>query len=163
MSACAAVLLISAALHAQHRVLDLSGRWWLVAPTAAERALDTLAIVSPDQLLIRHSRRAIVIAHPSKSGTHPEAGTFSYGLGGLVDGAAGQGNNVDEQWSVSHIGTQLMISRSTFDRPDVRLRVARGSMWRLDGPDRLIIEFGEERPGERPKIATRTYVKVASQ
>jgi hypothetical protein len=28
-------------------------------------------------------------------------------------------------------------------------------MWRLETPNRLVIEFGEERAGERPKIATR--------
>ena len=36
----------------------------------------------------------------------------------------------------------------------------RGSMWRLETPNRLVIEFGEERPGERPKMATRVYVKM---
>ena len=164
--ACAEVALTAAALHAQSRVLDLSGRWWLVEPTAAERATDTLVITSPDQLLITHTRRGVTIEHPSKQGSHPEAGTFNYGVGGIVGGVPGQANSVDEEWSVTHIGTQLMMSRSMVlpsEKSDERRKVARGSMWRLDGPDRLVIEFGEERSGERPKVATRVYVKVAAR
>lgn len=164
--ACAAAVLTSAVLHAQSRVLDLSGRWWLVEQTAAERARDTLAVTSPDQLLITHTARGITVEHPSKRGTHPEAGTFSYGAGGVVGGLPGHGISIDEQWTVTHIGTQLMISRSAMlssDRSDVRMKVTRGSMWQLDGADRLVIEFGEERPGQRPRVATRVYVRVASQ
>jgi hypothetical protein len=33
-------------------------------------------------------------------------------------------------------------------------------MWRLETPNRLVIEFREEREGERPKIVTRVYVKL---
>jgi len=36
-------------------------------------------------------------------------------------------------------------------------------MWRLEAPNRLVIEFGEERAAERPTIARRTYVKVTPQ
>ena len=74
-----AVVLVSAALYAQSRPPDLSGRWRLVEPTPAERSLDMLAITSPDRLLITDTPREIVIEHPSKTGTHPEAGTFEYG------------------------------------------------------------------------------------
>jgi hypothetical protein len=161
--ACAAIVLVANVAHGQSRVLDLSGRWWLVEPTAAERALDTLVVTSPDQLLITHTRFGLTIEHPSKPGAHPEAGVFEYGAGasGRIR-LPGRGSQVDQQWSVTHIGTQLMISRSTRSADD-SATVARGSMWLLDGPDRLVIEFGEERPGERPKIATRIYVKVGSR
>ena len=56
-----------------------------------------------------------------------------------------------------------MMSRSAEDPPNdrgIRITIARGSMWRLDGRDRLVIEFSEERTGERPKIAIRVYVRV---
>jgi hypothetical protein len=165
--ACAAIVLVANVAHGQSRVLDLSGRWWLVEPTAAERALDTLVVTSPDQLLITHTRFGLTIEHPSKPGAHPEAGVFEYGAGasGRIR-LPGRGSQVDQQWSVTHIGTQLMISRSTAlpsETSVAPIMVARGSMWQLDGPDRLVIEFGEERPGERPKIATRIYVKVGSR
>jgi hypothetical protein len=156
-----AIVLVAAVLHGQSRVLDLSGRWWLVEPTAAQRALDTLAISSPDQLLITHTRLGITIEHPSKRGTHPEAGVFEYRASGRI-AMPSRGSSIEQQWSVTHIGTQLMISRSTRSIDD-SATVARGSMWLLDGPDRLVIEFGEEHPGERPKIATRVYVKVGSR
>jgi hypothetical protein len=61
---------------------------------------------------------------------------------------------------------ELMISRSTTRPPDergVRTTLTRGSMWRLEAPNSLVIELGEERAGERPTIATRTYVKMAPQ
>jgi hypothetical protein len=166
LAACAAIPLIAAAPLAQSNPPDLSGRWQLVEPTAAERTLETLVIATPDQLLIIQTPRAITVEHPSKSGTHPEAGEFHYGSGGRVGGLSGRGNSIDERWDVSHIGTQLMISRSTTRPPDeqgVRITLARGSMWRLEGPNRLVIVFSDERTGERPKIATRTYVKRASQ
>ena len=137
---------------------DLSGRWQLVEPTAAEHALDTLVIAPADQLIITHTRFGITVVHPSKPGAHPRAGSFEYGHGGIV----GDGIPNDTSWSVTHIGTQLMISRSTkgpLDSRGARVVSARGSMWRLDGPNRLVIEFGEERTGERPKIATRVYVR----
>jgi len=35
----------------------------------------------------------------------------------------------------------------------------RSSMWRVEAPDRLVIEFGQERTGERLKTATRRHVK----
>ena len=61
-------------------------------PTAAERALDTLVIDSPDQLLITQTPFAITVEHPSKHGTHPEAGEFHYGSGGRDGGLPGRGN-----------------------------------------------------------------------
>jgi hypothetical protein len=165
LAACAAVLLIAAALNAQSRPPDLSGRWRLVEPTAAERAADTLAITAPDELLIKDTPRAITVEHPSKAGTHPEAGEFEYLVGGSGRiNLRGRSNSLDETWGVTHIGTQLMISRSTTqpsDDPSVRNTLARGSMWRLEGRNRLVIDFGEERTGERPKIATRVYVRIA--
>ena len=78
-------------------------------------------------------------------------------------GTGGRGNTTEERWSVMHIGTQLMISRTTTYPPDEqspRKSVTRGSMWRLETPNRLVIEFAEEYPGERPKMATRAYVKM---
>lgn len=166
LAACTSVLLIAAAPLAQSRPPNLSGRWQLVEPTAAERALDTLVITSPDQLLITDMPLEIVIKHASKPGTHPEAGSFEYGVGGRIGGLPGRGNSIDEKWGVTHIGTQLMISRSTTgpsNDQSVRITLARGSMWRLEAPNRLVIEFGEERTGERPKMATRVYVKLAPQ
>ena len=163
---CAAIPLIATAPLAQGRPPDLSGRWQLVEPTAAERALDTLVIDSPDQLLITKTPFAITVEHPSKHGTNQEAGESHYGSGGRVGGLPGRGNSIDERWGVSHIGTQLLISRSTTRPPDeqgARITLARGSMWRLEAPNRLLIEFADERTGERPKIATRTYLKIASQ
>ena len=165
LAACAAILLIAAAPLAQSRPPDLSGLWQRAEPTAAERALDTLVITSPDQLLITHSPHEIVITHPSKPGTHPEAGAFQYGERGVVGGLPG-GATTDEKWGVSHVGTQLMFSHSTIRQLDdraVRMTLARGSMWRLEAPNRLVIEFSEERTGERPKVATRTYVRTPPQ
>ena len=86
-------------------------------------------------------------------------------MGGVVGGVPG-GMSHESNWGVSHIGTQLMISRSTkgaYDDRGIRITHAHGSMWRLNGPTRLVIEFSEERTGERPKIAARVYVKVAPQ
>jgi hypothetical protein len=49
------------------------------------------------------------------------------------------------------------------DQSGVSVTIARGSMWRREGDDKLVIEFGEERPGERPKIATRVYTRLPWQ
>ena len=114
-AACASALLVAATSLAQSRAPDLSGRWQLVEPTRAERALDTLAIDAPDEL------RASIEARDA-----------------------------------SFIGTQLVLSRG------VRPAVASGSMWRIATPGRLIIEFSEVRPGERPKIAVRVYAAAAT-
>ena len=163
LAACTSALLISAAPSAQTKPPDLSGRWQLVQPTAAERARDTLEIVSPDQLLITQTPLAMTVEHPSAPGTHPEAQTFKLGVGGAMGNITGHRSTTEERWSVTHIGTQLMISRTTVNPPDEqppRTPVTRGSMWRLETADRLVIEFGEERPGERPKIATRIYRRM---
>ena len=163
LAVCATVILLAVTTVGQSRVPDFSGRWQLVEATAAERAAETLVITSPDELLITHTPRQIAIEHPSKAGTHPEAGMFEYGSGGRIGGLPGRHNTIDERWGVTHIGTQLMISRSSTvpsNEPDARVTLVCGSMWRLEGPDRLVIEFGEERPGERPKIATRVYTKM---
>lgn len=164
LAVCAAVVLAAGTALAQDTHLDLTGRWRLVEPTAAERAQDTLPVTSPDELLITQTPLAIIIEHPSKRGSHPEAGVFKYGVGGTVGGVApGGGAGADSNWGVSQTGTDLMISYSTTDPPDsrgLRVTVAHGSMWRLDGRNRLVIEFGERRTGQRPKIATRVYVKV---
>lgn len=157
-------LLVATTAVAQSAPPDLSGRWRLIQPTAAQLAAATLTIDAPDELLISQTPRAITIEHPSKAGTHPQAGTFRYGVGGNVGGPIGNTTDTHENWGVTHIGTQLMISRSVSpDENGVAIPVTRGSMWRLEAPDRLVIEFGEERPGQRPKIATRVYVKVAGQ
>ena len=143
---------------------DFSGRWRLVPPTASQLAQETLEVTAPDELLVKQTRREITIEHPSQPGTHPEAGTFEYGSVGFVRGDIGGGTPLRGTRSVTYIGTQLMISRTTIYPPDERGAsdtVARGSMWRLETPTRLIIEFGEERAGERPKIATRVYMRVA--
>lgn len=142
---------------------DFSGRWRLVQPTAAQLAQETLTVTAPDELLVKQTRREITIEHPSQPGTHPEAGTSEYGSGGFVGDLGDSLTPLRGTWGVSYIGTQLMISRSTTYPPDARgarSTVARGSMWRLEAPSRLVIEFGEERAGERPTIATRTYTKV---
>jgi hypothetical protein len=113
--------------------------------------------------VIRQTSRELIVEHPSKPATHPESGTFEYGIGGFV-GDSGRPTPLRATWGVTYIGTQLMISRTTIYPPDergIRDTVVRGSMWRLEGTTRLVIEFGEERAGERPKIAIRTYTKVA--
>ena len=157
----AAFVLIAASLCAQDRP-DFSGRWRLVQPTTAELALDTLTITAADQLAVTDTRREIVITHPGNPGTHPEAGTFQYGSGGFVGGLPG-GAVTNGRWGTTYIGMQLMMSRSLMlpaDDRGVRATLARGSIWRLEAPDRLVIEFGEERTGERPKIAARVYIRV---
>src|SRR5687767_12158182 len=132
IGASAAIMLIAAATRAQSRPPDVSGRWQLVEPTSAERALDTLAINAPDQLLITQTPLAIVIEHPSQPGTHPEAGTYRFGTGGYV-GSSGGTSLLRETWDASFMGTQLLLSRSmTFlDERGVRSALASGSMWRL--------------------------------
>lgn len=165
LATCMSALLIAAASFAQHSRPDFSGRWRLVEPTGADLADDTLGVHAPDELFITHSPLTITIEHPSQPGTHPEAGTFEYGSGGIVGGLPGRGTSIDERWGVTHMGTQLMISRSMTHPPDergVRITVTRGSMWRLAGPDQVVIDFSESRSGERPKIATRSYGKIAS-
>ena len=157
----ASLVLIAAPLSAQDRP-DFSGRWRLVQPTATELALDTLTITPADQLVVTDTRREIVITHSANPGTHPEAGTFQYGSGGFVGGLPG-GGATNGTWGTTYVGMQLMMSRSLMlpaDDRGVRATLARGSIWRLEAPDRLVIEFGEERTGERPKIATRVYVRV---
>jgi hypothetical protein len=161
LTAHAWVVLIAVPLWAQDRP-DFSGRWRLVQPTAAELALDTLIITAADQLVVTDTLREIVITHPSNAGTHPEAGTFQYGSGGFVGGLPG-GAATNGTWGTTYLGLQLMMSRTLMlpaDERGVRATLARGSIWRLEAPDRLVIEFGEERTGERPKIATRVYVRV---
>ena len=163
--ACAALALVSAVLYAQSAPPDLSGRWRLVEPAPTERAADTLAIVSPDELLITQTPLAIIVEHPSKPGTHPAAGRFEYGVVGTASGTI----NVAPTGSTStttHIGTKLMIAHSTTtlaDERGVRTTVAHGSMWQIDRSDRLAIEFEEQRTGQPTKVAVRVYVKVASQ
>src|SRR5688572_15534838 len=145
---------------------DFSGRWRLVEPSPSQLTQETLTVTAPDELLIRQTSRELVIEHPSKPGTHPETGTFEYGSGGFRGELPGSLTPLQGRWGVSYIGTQLMISRSTTYPPDAsgaRSTVARGSMWRLEAPNRLVIEFGEERAGERPKIATRTYMNATPQ
>jgi hypothetical protein len=149
---------------AQSNRPDFSGRWRLVQPTSSQLTQETLTVGAPDELLIRQTPRELVIEHPSKPGTHPETGTFEYGSGGFVGDLGDSLTPLRGTWGVSYIGTQLMISRSTTYPPDAqgtRSTVARGSLWRLETPSRLVIEFGEERAGERPKIATRIYTRVS--
>jgi len=96
---------------------------------------------------------------------HPEAGSFGFGSRGTIGGLPGGSETIDKT-SVSQIGTQLVISRSVTRVPEaggVRITVARGSMWRLEGQNRLVIEFSEERTGERPRVAVRSYVRAAPQ
>jgi hypothetical protein len=161
VAAYASAVLVTATLRAQDRP-DFSGRWQLVQPTAAELALDTLTITPAEQLAVTDTPREIVITHLSNPATHPEAGSFAYGSGGFVGGVPG-GGVTNGTWGTTYIGMQLMMSRSLMLPPDergVRATLARGSIWRLEAPDRLVIEFGEERTGERPKIATRVYVRA---
>jgi hypothetical protein len=165
LAACTCALLISAAPAAQSRPPDLSGRWQLVQPTAADRARDTLEIVSPDQLLITETPLAMTVEHPSTRGTHPQAQTFEIGVAGAMGriGVQGRRGTTEERWSVTYIGTQLMMSRTIYPsdaQPLPGKSITLGSIWRLETPDRLVIEFGEERPGERPKTATRVYRRI---
>jgi hypothetical protein len=156
--------LTAAALFAQTTESDFSGRWRLVEPTAAELSQDTLAINAADELAITQTPLNVIIAHPSKTGTHPEAGIFNYGAGGTTAGEPrGALITGETRWGASYIGTDLMISYSMTAPPDergVRITFTRGSMWRLEGRDRLVIEFGQSRTGERPKLATRVYSRI---
>jgi hypothetical protein len=159
------MLLLGGAPAAQDQP-DLSGRWRLVQPSASQLAEETLSVSAADELFVAHSFRDIIITHAPQGGTaptHPEAGIFQYGAGSFIDALPGTKTVVRGQWGVTHIGTQLMISRTTIYPPDERGEqrpVARGSMWRLEGDDRLVVEFGEERAGERPKIAMRVYARI---
>ena len=165
VAALPSALLIVAALSAQDS-RDLSGHWGLVQPTASQLAEETLAVTAATELFITHTPRDITITHsPQPGATHPETGTFQYGSGGFV-GDSGSATPLRGTWGVSQIGTQLMMSRSTIYPPDksgTSVTIARGSMWRREGNDTLVIEFGEERPGERPKIATRVYSRLPWQ
>ena len=63
---------------------------------------------------------------------------------------------------MTFFGTQLMISESRIGPPDAtgaQITTARGSIWLLDSRGRLVIEFREERSKQRPKTATRVYVR----
>ncbi len=157
-----AVCALSATIIARSSQADFSGRWRLVQPTVAQLAEDTLTIKPPDELLITQTPFAVTVEHPSTPGTHPDARRFEYGEGGMVGGVPGR-TTVRGTWSVSYVGTKLMISEST-TAPDARgaqETASHGSMWHLERPNRLVIEFSEQRTGERPKVATRVYVKVA--
>jgi hypothetical protein len=161
----AAAVLVVCALRAtgvaQVHQPDFSGRWRLVPPTAAERARETLAIDAPDELLITQTPLAITIEHPSKRGSHPEAGVFKYGVGGTVSGLPGSPSH-ETRWGVSHIETDLVITRSATDpnARGVRTTVERESVWRLSHSDRLVIEFSESRTGAKPRTAARVYVRL---
>ena len=162
LAACTALLFLTASLIAQASPPDLTGRWRLVEPTAAERAQDTFAITSPDELLLTQTPLALIVEHPSKSGTHPAAGVFKYGVSGTVSGRIGAGP-AETTTTITHIGTALVISHSATAPADVRgvrVTVGHGSTWRLEGSNVLVIEFTEQRAGQPPGIANRSYMKI---
>lgn len=150
-----AIVLLATDAGAQSRGTDFSGHWLLVTPDPAEP--DTLQINAPDQLVIRQTSRRITIEHPSRRGSHPAAGIFPFGSGGLAGGSTTGGAG---RWGTTFFGTQLMMSTSTTSIENgVETTVAYGSFWLLDRQGRLVIEFREERSKERPKIAIRVYVR----
>ena len=161
-SALAAALLCSSTA-AQSRVTDFSGRWVITDARPEPDEADTLHILPADELLIRQTSQALTIEHPSKKGTHPEARTFEFGSGGIAYGADRSGGSILQgSWGVTFFGTQLMISESRIGPPDAtgaQITTGRGSIWLLDSRGRLVIEFREERSRERPKTATRVYVR----
>src|SRR5687768_18614583 len=96
----AAILMTSGPV-AQDRPLGLAGHWRLVEPTAKERARDTLIINAARELLVTQTPLVLIVEHPSKPGTHPEAGVFEYGIGGTVGGSPnGGGPGADSNWGV---------------------------------------------------------------
>jgi hypothetical protein len=153
----AAAISLTAAPAAQNQYPDLSGRWQLVEPTAAERAVDTLAIIAPDELLITQTPLAITIEQPSTRGTHPSAGTLKFVVGGTIS-STGSESRFDAGW----IGQQLTINSSTSSAPDQkgdRITHSKGSMWTLEADGRLAIDFTEKRSGEFARMARRIYVR----
>jgi hypothetical protein len=157
LGACISVLLAAAASAAQFQQPDFSGRWRLVEPTAAERAVDTLAIIAPDELLITQTPLAITIEHPSTPGTHPSVGTFKFTIGGTMSSTG-----AESRFDVGWIGHQLTINSSTSSAPDAksdRITHSKGSMWTLETDRRLAIDFTEKRSGEFSRMARRVYVR----
>ncbi len=158
-----AVALLCSSTVAQSRVTDFSGRWVITDARPEPDEPDTLDILPADELLIAQTTRALTIAHPSKKGTHPEARTFEFGSGGIVyDAGRADGKSLQGSWGVTFFGTQLLISESRIGPPDLtgaQITTARGSIWLLDPRGRLVIEFREQRSKERPKTATRVYVR----
>jgi hypothetical protein len=159
----AAVVLCSSTI-AQSRVTDFSGRWVIIASRPESGEPDSLTIETPDELRITQTPQSFTIEHPSKPGTHPAAGTFKFGEGGTVGGTVADlsaaPSSFETRWGISFFGTQLMMSRSTttIDK-GVQTTVASGSFWRLDERGRLVIEFREERAKDRPRVATRVYMR----
>jgi hypothetical protein len=153
--------LLATALNAQSKPTDFSGRWVVTALRPHPDELDTLSIVAASELLVVQTPQQITIQHPVTQGTHPQAGTFEFGSGGWVGGLPG-GRDSSGTWDTRFAGTQLMISRTTRTAANgTREDSATGSIWQLDGNGRLVIEFREERPNERPKIAARVYERAS--
>jgi hypothetical protein len=74
--------------------------------------------------------------------------------------------NAPDELLIAQTPVAITIEHPSTGPPNsrgLRITTARGSMWRLEGPTHLVIEFSEERTGERPKIATREYMKIAPQ
>ena len=156
-AAVVAAILVTAAPAAQNQYPDLSGRWRLVKPTAAERAVDTLAVIVPDELRITQTPLAITIEHLSTPGTHPSAGTFKFTVGGTMSSTG-----AESRFDVGWIGHQLTINSSTSSAADAkgdRITHSKRSMWTLEADGRLAIDFTEKRSGEFARMALRVYVR----
>ena len=146
---------------------DFSGRWALTVSAIARSAgPDTLDVVAPDELLITQTPLAITIEHPSKAGTHPPAGTFTFGAGGTVGGVPRKASDVsradfESRWGVSFVGSQLIISQSTTasDANGITITEATAATWVLDRDGRLIIELEHRRTGQDTKSTTRIYIR----
>jgi len=146
---------------AQSVQTDFSGSWVLDRSRPPGLEPDTLVISEVDELLVKQTQTAITIGHPSRPGSHPAPGVFEFGSGGRVGGLPGTVPPSESRWGTTFFGTQLLMSESTtsVDAAGVPTTSAYGSIWMLDKTGKLVIEFREERSGERPKVATRVYTK----
>ena len=121
---------------------------------------DTLEISAVDEFFVTQTQRFVSVEHTAKPGSHPAAGTFDFGVRGTVGGIPG-GLQHELTLSVGFFGTQLIISENNTDADatGVRVTTGHGSIWLLDPDGRLVIEFREARSKERPKTATRVYIR----
>ena len=155
-----AALFLAPLAGAQSRVTDFSGAWVLTSERPVPDDPDTLEISAVEEFVVTQTQRFVSVEHTAKPGSHPAAGTFDFGVRGTVGGIPG-GLQHELTLSVGFFGTQLIISENSTDADATGFRVTtgHGSIWLLDTDGRLVIEFREARSKERPKTATRVYIR----